>query len=130
VLLFGYISQPWKYVVLATISVFFSIGGVVWAAHKRCPADGGRGGAIATAVALAVIVSRPDYGLLIYEARRKRRPSNLTQMETILDELDSIAAAYEINSSGQKWQNWTVVGSTFVGTVVWGFGDVFAKWLT
>jgi hypothetical protein len=124
------VPQLWRYVVIAALSLGISMVGVFWAVHRNCPAQGGRGGAIATVVAFAILFLRPDYGLRIYEERKSRISPNLPQIEQLNLELKALIAGLRINSSGQAHQNRALVIASIIGTIFWGFGDVFATWLT
>jgi hypothetical protein len=118
-----------RYISVAILSAALSVGGVIWAAHIRCPADGGRGGAVATALAFVVLFLRPDYGLWLFEQRREKTKPNLPEAERVGKELTLLVESLEINSKGQKNQNIALAVASGIGTIFWGFGDVFAKWL-
>ncbi len=118
-----------RYISVAILSAALSVGGVIWAAHTRCPANGGRGGAVATALAFVVLFLRPDYGLWLFKQRREKMKPNLPEVERVGSELTALVESLEINSKGQKNQNIALAVASGIGTIFWGFGDIFAKWL-
>jgi hypothetical protein len=118
-----------RYIIVALLSAALSVGGVFWAAHIRCPADGGRGGALATALAFIVLFLRPDYGMWIFKHRKEKIPADLSETERLRMELAELIKSLDINSNGQRNQNIALAVASGIGTIFWGFGDLFAKWL-
>lgn len=116
------IPHPWGYGVVAAVSCGFSVGGVFWAAHQGSPADGGRGGAIGTAIAFFALFVRPDYGLELYDerqniAKKDQNFSELPKVDQIARKVEDIVAALRINSRGLTVQNLFIAAAGFVGTI-------------
>ena len=127
--LFDSISQPWRYRVLVIASLTVSSFGVLRAIHLRCPAEGGRGGAVATALAFWALYLRPDYGRLLYRSWMASASKDLTGSAELAHKLDGAVAWLEMNSDGQTTQNRALAAATVIGTLFWGFGDVLATHL-
>ena len=68
-------SQRLRYGLVVLASILLSVGGILIGAFVTQPADGGRGGAIAVALAFFVLFVRRDYGARVYAAitRKSRR---------------------------------------------------------
>ena len=142
-------SENTQFWIVFGVSILSSLGGVFVAAFiTGNAADGGRGGAIGTALALTFMFITRDYGAKLYiavtrrlpdlEARIKRlerkepgQPSAPQRTEiTLVDlqnQLNALAAAIVIDAKGQKTQNAFLALATFIGTMVWGFGDLAAQ---
>jgi hypothetical protein len=76
-----------------------------------------------------VLFLRPDYGLWLFKQRREKMKPNLPEVERVGSELTALVESLEINSKGQKNQNIALAVASGIGTMSWGFGDIFAKWL-
>lgn len=132
------------------VSISASVGGVLFAACvKHNALDGGRGGAIGTAIALAFMLFSRDYGSRLYVAVTRRLPDEEArikrleqkQPEPLVPEkievkvaeiekhMNQLAAAMTIDARGQRVQNGFIVSATFIGTIIWGFGDWAAQYL-
>jgi hypothetical protein len=118
------IPQHWRFILVAGASFILSAVGIAIGVYEKCPADGERGGALATAIAFAALFVRPDYGLRIYEERKRKIPADLPKNEQLVLEVDAIAQALKLNSKGQKYQNYAIAAASLIGTIIWGFGDL------
>jgi len=137
------------YALVFVVSTGFSIGGIVFAALHD-PMDGGRGGAIAVAIAFICLFIRRDFGLLAYKAIVDEIPQLQGEIKTILQRLEDVAVSSEspsdatreltrrvdgiseliaVNADGQTRQNFAVAVASVAGTLAWGFGDKVALWL-
>ena len=109
------------------LCITFSVGGVLRAVHLGCPAEGGRGGAIATVIAFLILFSRPDWGLRFFADRNESKgDSSPISLER---KVDLLYGALQADSVGRTAQNYALACATITGTLFWGFGDYFAKWL-
>ena len=122
------VPLKWRYIGLFILCVVVSILGVVRAIHLCDKTEGGRGGAIAAIVALTTFLLRRDYGAWQYKDRIDNMKADLTPDEQLVEKVSALEQAIGINAYGQSVSNWWLAGSTAVGTIFWGFGDVFASW--
>lgn len=106
-----------------------SLAGVISAARSHQSEDGGRGGAVATMIAIFIVLLRPDYGQRILEDRLTNIDLRLPQIDRLKQEVQAIVAAMRINSQGQTRLNRGLVIASAIGTLFWGFGDMAARWL-
>jgi hypothetical protein len=130
-------------------SLFFfciasSLLGIVWAVLiSKHPEDGGRGGAVAVAAALFSLFMSKSYGIGVFEARTKVIPELIEAFER-LGNIPSTPRTADENSeairsglvdllkseaAAQKRQNLFLAAATAVGTIIWGFGDLVAKFV-
>ena len=134
----------WQYWILVTSCVLASLLGIGIGAYvTKCPEDGGRGGAVAVAAALAALFLSKGYGRKIFEARttiipeiiaslqkmgniEPTAPSSSEDLKAIKDELKSLL---DSNAKEQTLQNRFLAGATAFGTIAWGFGDVAVKYI-
>jgi hypothetical protein len=126
----GSVPQLWRYAFVGSLSLALSFGGVIWAASAHRVSEGGRGGAIATMVAIFIVLLRPDYGQKILDDRMATINPELSPIDRLDQEVKAIVSAMRINSKGQTRLNRGLVIASAIGTIFWGFGDIFAKWLT
>lgn len=143
-----HVSQQGLYRLVVLVSIVLSVGGIVIAACLTEPSDGGRGGAIAVAVAFFVLFVRRPYGARVYQALTKDLPKlreeikNLREGKdrastSVPDKLDdlkrqvtSIVSRLDVEADGQRNQNIALAWASCIGTLAWGFGDMIAKWLS
>jgi hypothetical protein len=121
-----YVPQIWRYRLLVLVSSVVSLAGVLLAVYWKSPPDGGRGGAVATAISFLALYLRPDYGLLFYQARKASATSKLPADEQFHAKVNAMEAALAMNSEGQTSQNRALAAAAVIGTLFWGFGDTFA----
>jgi hypothetical protein len=117
-----------RYVILAIFCFLVSTGGVGRAVHLACANEGGRGGALATILSLSVFLLRRDYGAWQYQDRIANMSDNLSDLDQIKEKVDALQQAMLTNSEGQTAANYCLAGGTVIGTLFWGFGDIFATW--
>jgi hypothetical protein len=143
-------SEKNRFWIVFGVSMAFSIGGIFFGAfYTANHADGGRGGAVGTAIALAFMFITRDYGVRFYAAVTKGLPDLEARIKRITDEkkeqqaapkhdatlpelqqqVDALVGAIGIDAKGQKTQNYFLALATFVGTMTWGFGDLAAQFL-
>jgi drug/metabolite transporter (DMT)-like permease len=85
---------------------------------------------LATAIAIAALLVRRDYGQDEYRRRIKNANKLSTQTEQLALKVAALEERLDINSSGQTAQTWWAAGASVVGALFWGFGDVLARgWL-
>jgi len=142
-------SETVRYRIVLSLCLILSIPGVFVAAYLNDPEAGGRGGALAVAIALAnLFIKRntPDNiielltttapfihkSIAQLKQTEEADPGNTKSIqpgeaEEVSPDPNAILAKKEALS--QKKQNRFLAGTTFVGTIIWGFGDVFARFL-
>jgi hypothetical protein len=142
-------SEETRFWLVFTLSVGVSIGWILVAAHSAShQKDGGRGGAIGTAIALSFMFLTRDYGTKLYSAVVRRLPHVREEIEGLATDSDilqagkgepsvaglqtqinALVAALDIDAKGQTIQNYFLAIATCIGTLAWGFGDVAALYL-
>ncbi len=143
-------SEKIQFWMVFVVSIVFSIVGVPFAVFvTKTAADGGRGGAIGTALALGFLFINRDYGTKLFTALSRRLPNlqaRIKQLRTQSDgktpaaerpaeisevkkEVNALVGAILIDSKGQQTQNRFLALATFIGTMLWGFGDLVADYL-
>lgn len=137
-------TERWLFKIISGAAILASFGGVVVAAFVVADArHGGRGGAIGVAIALIALFATRNYAGEVYDALTnpaqdvKTRILKLTKgrlaKAPVLDnpehKLNALEARLKLESQGQKMQNVSLAIATGTGTIFWGFGDIFAKWL-
>jgi hypothetical protein len=102
--------------------------GVAYAVHLGVASDGGRGGAVAVALAFAALfTSAPAVQELIEAPDNSSNPAfdalpparQIARLRTAIAEIQD----------RQLRENRFLVFTSVMGTLVWAFGDVFASWL-
>lgn len=122
------LPQLWRYAIVLALAAALSVAGVVRAVHLGDAAEGVRGGALTTIVALCFFSLRPDWGRETYIARIEEiRSAGLADTERLTQELAAVVQWITINSNGQFHQNVALALASFIGTVFWGFGDKIAQ---
>jgi len=123
-----------------------SLGGIAVGAWITKPSDGGRGGAIAVALAFLILFIRRDYGARLYQAivtdipgikdqitnlRQGREvvPTAATDAATLHRQFVAIVSRLDTEADGQNRQNGALAWASCIGTIAWGFGDIVACWL-
>ncbi|GAB4142580.1 MAG: hypothetical protein Tsb0016_11050 [Sphingomonadales bacterium] len=155
-------SEHLLFIGLALICLAVSIGGVHLASVNGAPSSGGRGGAVAVALAFGALFLTRSYGHRLQRLLTETLPDlkaiaaevmpsetlsrpeiqnaeirELTERVSLLENkvktLESFDAAFRqrlnADADGQKMQNLYLAFSSIVGTIFWGFGDIFAGWL-
>ena len=132
------------FIIIGGTSIFVSLCGVIIAAFVVADAShGGRGGAIGVAIALVALFATRNYAGEVYDALTnpaqnvKTRILKLTKgtlaEAPVLDspehKIMALEARLKLEHQGQKVQNIWLAVATGIGTICWGFGDLFAKWI-
>lgn len=140
-------SQRWRYRIVVLGAIVLSLGGILIGAFVTEPADGGRGGAVAVALAFLVLFVRRGYGARVYEAIAKDLPAmreevrklrqgtaptaaNAEDLAQVKRQVTAIVSRIDTEADGQKIQNRALAWASCIGTIAWGFGDMLAKWLS
>lgn len=140
-------SQRWRYRIVVLSAILLSLGGILIGAFVTEPADGGRGGAVAVALAFLVLFVRRGYGARVYEAIAKDLPAlreevsklrqgaapvaaNAEDLAQVRRQVTAIVSRIDTEADGQQIQNRALAWASCIGTIAWGFGDVLAKWLS
>ncbi len=140
------ISQVTRYTLVVVVSTLLSAGGIAIAVYRGDPSSGGRGGAIAVAVAFFVLFIRRDYGARVYAAITKDIPKLRAQIASLSKgsepaaanrdgvleterQITGIVARLATEAKGQKAQNIALALASIIGTLSWGFGDLVAQYL-
>lgn len=112
-----------------------SSAGVVWAARYPDTSNGGRGGAIAVIVAFAVLFLRRDYGKKSYDTILEDVPEQVDGLDyekaiqALHERVLAVDRRVALDADGQRLQNKALTWASVIGTIFWGFGDLFAAWL-
>ena len=123
-------------------AVVLSIGGVILAAFVlKEPSHGGRGGALAVAIALFSLFATRNYAADVYDALTRRSHEIKTRILKLTSEgqdknspsspeqkLNALEARLRLDAEGLRDQNMCLAIATGLGTIFWGFGDIFAVW--
>ena len=132
------------FIIIGGTSIFVSLCGVIIAAFVVVDAShGGRGGAIGVAIALVAFFATRNYAGEVYDALTnpaknvKTRILKLTkgtlhekpELDSPAHKLKALEARLNLERQGQMMQNIWLAVSTGIGTIFWGFGDLFAKWI-
>jgi hypothetical protein len=137
-----------RYGSVLVASLTSSAIGICYAAHHNYQ-DGGRGGAVAVAIAFAALFVRHDFGQKAYDTVAIEVPKVKQELAAFLESMypsaapaahsqaienltariDGLVEQVRINSSGQSRQNGWLAAASIVGTLAWGFGDWIAHTL-
>ena len=122
------------------LAIAASLIGVARAWWIGDPLEGGRGGAIAVALALTALFATRNYAAEVYDALTspaqdlqsrilkltKGRLAEAPKLATPEQKMKALEARLKLEAEGQRMQNFWLALSTAVGTIFWGFGDLFA----
>lgn len=138
------LSERTQFVILGVVAVVVSLAGVLFAAFvSKDIDDGGRGGAIAVALALSTLFLTRNYASEVYqslmhswldlkadilEVTTGRRPEERS-IDEVEKKLQALEASLKMERQGQRLQNIWLSFATGFGTLFWGFGDILACWL-
>lgn len=163
------VSAIAKYRWLAALVAVVSVGGIFFAVFiTGNKEDGGRGGAIAVAIALFNLFISKGYGMRLFNVTEVKIPTLISRIEQrrkedkapvpaankreedkapapdtnkregdqapaqgtskTTDLAGAISQAFDDQAKEQKQLNRYLAWTTLGATIVWGFGDLFAKW--
>ncbi len=137
-------SERMLFLMIGVIAILAAVVGVLLAAYVFENADhGGRGGAVAVAIALVTLFATRNYANDVYDALTnpsqdvrtrilkltKGTLPNAPSLTNADQKLTALEARFRLEAEGQRTKNIWLAVSTAVGTIFWGFGDLFAKWL-
>ncbi len=125
------------------ICLAISFGDIFFANNiQHDSSQAGRGGALACAISFFSLFINRSYGLEVFRLsavtlpeieNRVLRLRGITSEENLSKRIDLLIDAIidmiEVDLLGQKKQNFFIALSAGVGTIFWGFGDVFAELL-
>jgi hypothetical protein len=107
-------------------SLFACCFGIYYAIHfSHCDADAGRGGALATALALGYSFLGRVHTTKILEFHL-RYETDATPMQTH-SAAASLLNALKSDARAKLWQDVFTATTVVVGTLVWGGGDIIAQ---
>jgi len=132
--------QGTRYFLATGLSVCVSLAGILYAAYRHSPESwdiGQRGGAWGVSIALVIFFARKNLGETTYRDELRKDPSLLDEYNLLKPssqfankELTRISLAidsrFNIEAKEITLQNIFLAIASFVGTIVWGFGDWFA----
>jgi len=140
-------TEKIKYGVVSLFSIgapFFSLWYSIFVSGNKD--DAGRGGAVGAVLALGFLFVSRNYGARLYHIVSKDyeeldewisqlssgppAPSDtkpLPSLEDLSLRIDALGAAIAFDSGDQKWQNRFLALCTAWGSLVWCFGDLFAR---
>jgi len=134
-----------KYLAVLALAIALSAGGIAYAVHgSKNKDDGGRGGALAVAVAFIVLFVGRSQGTKVYTILAEEGPQLLNSIEAqagatpdpTADQADSSPVETRVNAllaklrtdaNEQRIQNIYLALTSVIGTLAWGFGDLIAK---
>ncbi len=135
-----HLKGMWRFylsISILLLSVILSIGGVIVAIKvTHCDGDGGRGGAIADALALLVIFLDRSYASKFMTLIAKFQPDEETNHVPLdrkhvraiaVNEIKRFAKLLDSDARRLRLQNAFLAIATFIGTLFWGFGDLIAR---
>lgn len=115
-------TKLWAVLLLGLVA---SMLGILYAIFIGTAADGGRGGAVAVAIAFgALFTSTPTVNELL-EARDETGKPKFDDL-TPEKQAPRLRTALADMLDGQRTQNRFLVWTSVIGTLVWAFGDVVA----
>ena len=139
------VLEAHRHIIIIIFAIVISFGWVFVAAlWYHSPADGGRGGAIAVALSLGSLFLNRPYGEEIFRLMTTERESFIQRVRLLKENkeknyegdldhtemiISALATRFNIEVYGQEKQNLFMAISAAIGTIVWGFGDVFSGWL-
>jgi hypothetical protein len=134
-----------KYLVVLAVAIALSVGGIAYAVHgSKNKDDGGRGGALAVAVAFIVLFVSRSQGARVYTILAEEGPELLNRIEAQAGatpdpaakqadgspaetKVDALLAKLRTDANEQRIQNIYLALTSVIGTLAWGFGDLIAK---
>lgn len=139
------LDRSWIVVLLA-VAISLAWWLAAWLLER--PADAGRGGALAVALAFLVLFMHRSQGDRIFAVLAEEGPKLLASLEPapesggadnearmrrlerrLADLVDAITATRGYEGRQASRLNLHLSVASVVGTLVWGFGDVVASWL-
>jgi len=140
-------SERIRFWLVSGVSLAFSIGGILVCIFVvQAAPDAGRGGAIGVAIALGFLFISRDYGFKLYTTLTHDLPDLLERAKkikqgeanskalaapTVVDlekRIALLASAIAIEGQAHRTESVFLAFATFVGTIVWGFGDMAAQY--
>jgi hypothetical protein len=135
-------SQSSVFKIILAVCIVASLAGILVAVCvTKDAADGGRGGAIADAIALSVMLVSRNYAARLYKIITRLRSeskeeygkhdetavSRTVVRSIVKNEIDSLLNLLNVDAQSQKLQNRYLATATCIGTLFWGFGDWIAR---
>jgi hypothetical protein len=141
-------STTQKYLAILILAIALSAGGIAYAVHcSKNQDDGGRGGALAVALAFVVLFVSRGQGAKVYDILADEGPELLKKIEalqvtrpalgetagkvannpTAETRVNALVAKLRTDSNDQRKQNIYLAFTSVIGTLAWGFGDLIAK---
>ena len=137
----------WYRLILAS-SIVLSVGGFWYGANNDPTSDGGRGGALAVALAFFSLFTRTKLALKVFKTISVENPAMYREMNEIVtkmegkgptpeshpmdqdlrDEVEGILGMIDMKDKEQRVQNGYIAAASIVGTLSWGFGDKLAQY--
>lgn len=139
------ISETAVFRTILAASVLLSVGGVLLTPIAGINAShGGRGGAIAVAISLFALFATRNHATYLYDALTGKDHEIMTLIEeltgaerpdedwqeTIKTRFAALERRLELEAEGQFAQNLYLAFATAIGTIFWGFGDIFSGWFS
>lgn len=104
-----------------------SAAGIVYAVFWGVSADGGRGGAVAVAIAFAALFAERGTSIAAFE-QKDAVGRYLLQTGTDRQKVGVLAAGIAAMIDGARLERNFLTVSSVIGTLAWGFGDILAAW--
>lgn len=115
-------TKLWTVVVLGVAA---SILGILYAIFCGTAADGGRGGAVAVAIAFGALFTGTPSAKELLEAKDEDGKPKFDELSPE-KQVPRLRTALADMLDGQRKQNSFLVWTSVIGTLVWAFGDVLA----
>lgn len=142
-------TERGRYISLAAGAILISVAGVLVASFvTEDPDDGGRGGALTVAVSFLVFFISRDLGKRVvpWLGERGRTLRDILQgdkektvhagefppddpIAALQKRIDCLEAVANIRVAQGRDQSYALAFTSVFGTVFWGFGDTFSRWL-
>lgn len=126
-------TQKTRLRIFALASIVASLAGIGYAVFLGTACDGGRGGAVAVALAFgALFTSRPLVDTYVEKAKASedegaRQAPVEDRLRTLEGRTDNLQNALAILVDRQRLETLYLTLASVSGTLVWGFGDMIAE---
>lgn len=137
------ISDRIKFIIPYLVAFGVLVGGFYLALHFCNPDWAGRAGAVAVALALLALFMNYNTPTRVYKILTEEAPTlraaiasidptkavGASQPVSTNDQIKAIEKLIKHGAEGQRKQNFSLAIPTFIATIIWGFGDLIAKFL-
>lgn len=100
-----------------------SFSGIAIAVLAQHPEKGGSGGAVAVAIAFAVLFIRNDVGARAQRLINEKPIEGGDEIERLKSRINAIERRLDYDAAAQPGQNRAITIASVIGTLGWAFGD-------